>query len=60
MLKCYKLPGNVEILAELIQTGHKILQSEIHTLIDSVWNKKELPDQFKVYVYYCTSLQEGR
>jgi hypothetical protein len=46
-LKKYKLPGCDEILAELIQAGGKILLSVIHKLINSVWNKEELPDQWK-------------
>jgi hypothetical protein len=44
-LKKYKLPGRDEILAELIQAQAKILLSVIHRLINSVWNKEELPDQ---------------
>jgi DNA-binding MltR family transcriptional regulator len=31
----------------LIQAGGKILRSAIHKLINSVWNKEELPDQWK-------------
>jgi hypothetical protein len=44
-LKKYKLPVNDQILAELIQAGNEILQSEIHKLINSIWNKEELSDQ---------------
>jgi hypothetical protein len=43
-LKKYKSPGSDQILAELIQAGGKMLLSAIHTLINSVWNKEELPD----------------
>jgi hypothetical protein len=32
-------------LAELIQTGEAALLSDIHKLINSIWNKKEVPDQ---------------
>jgi hypothetical protein len=46
-LKKYKSPGSDEILAELIQTGGKILLSTIHKLINSVWNMEELTDQWK-------------
>jgi hypothetical protein len=46
-LKKYKLPGSDQILAELIQAGGKMLLSVIHKLINSVWNKEELPDQWK-------------
>jgi hypothetical protein len=46
-LKKYKSPGSDEIPAELIQAGGEILLSAIHKLINSVWNKEELPDQWK-------------
>jgi hypothetical protein len=46
-LKKYKSPGIDQIPAELIQAGGEILLSEIHKLINSVWNKEELPDQWK-------------
>jgi hypothetical protein len=46
-LKKYKSPGSDQILAELIQAGGEILLSGIHKLINSVWNKEELPDQWK-------------
>jgi hypothetical protein len=46
-LKKYKSPGSDQILAELIQAGGEILLSAIHKLINSVWNKEELPDQWK-------------
>jgi hypothetical protein len=45
MLKKYKSPGSDKIPAELIQAGGEILLSAIHILINSVWNKEELPDQ---------------
>jgi hypothetical protein len=44
-LKKYKLLGSDQILAELIQAGREILQSEIHELINSIWNVEELPNQ---------------
>jgi hypothetical protein len=46
-LKRCKSPGSDEIPAEFIQAGGKILLSAIHQLINSVWNKEELPDQWK-------------
>jgi hypothetical protein len=46
-LKKYKSSGSDQILAELIQAGGDILLSAIHKLINSVCNKKELPDQWK-------------
>jgi hypothetical protein len=42
-LKRYKSVGVVKILAELMQVGGESLGSEIHKLIHSVWDKKELP-----------------
>jgi hypothetical protein len=46
-LKKYKLLGSDQILSELIQAGGEILLPAIHKLINSVWNKEELPDQWK-------------
>jgi hypothetical protein len=46
-LKRYKLPGSDQVLTELIQAGGKILCSKILKLINSIWNKEELPDQWK-------------
>jgi hypothetical protein len=46
-LKKYKSPAIDQIPAELIQAGGKTLLSEIHKLFNSVWNKDELPDQWK-------------
>jgi hypothetical protein len=46
-LKKYKSSGSDQILAEIIQAGGEILLSVIHKLINSVWNKEELPDQWK-------------
>jgi sorting nexin-29 len=39
------LPGSDQIPAELIQAGDEVLLSVIHKLINSVWNKEELPYQ---------------
>jgi hypothetical protein len=46
-LKKYKSSGSEQIPAELIQAGGEMLQSAIHKLINSIWNKKQLPDQWK-------------
>jgi hypothetical protein len=46
-LKSYKSPGVDQIPAELIQAGGEILRSEIHKLIKLIWNKEELPHQWK-------------
>jgi hypothetical protein len=44
-LKRYKSPGIDQIPAELIKAGGSKICSEIHKLINCVWNKEELPEQ---------------
>jgi hypothetical protein len=46
-LKRYKLPHSNQILAELIQVGNETSCPEIHTLINSIWNTTDLPQQWK-------------
>jgi hypothetical protein len=46
-LKSYKSPGTDHIPAEFIKAEGEALCSEIHKPISSVWNKKELPQQWK-------------
>jgi hypothetical protein len=46
-LNWYKSPGTYQIPAELIKAGGETLHSEIHKLICSIWNKEELPQQWK-------------
>jgi hypothetical protein len=46
-LKSYKYPGTDQIPAELIKKGGEELYSQIHRLICSIWNKEELPKQWK-------------
>jgi hypothetical protein len=41
------LVSSDQIPAELIQAGGEMILSAIHKLINSVWNKEELPDQWK-------------
>jgi hypothetical protein len=54
-LKSYKSPGIDQILAELIQAGGETLWSEIHKLINSIWNKEELPDKCGGVYYFTIS-----
>jgi hypothetical protein len=42
-LKKYKSPGSDQVPAKLIQAGGETLVSVIHKLINSIWNKEELP-----------------
>jgi hypothetical protein len=46
-LKNYKSSGSDQIPAELYQAGGETLVSVIHKLITSIWNKEELPHQWK-------------
>jgi hypothetical protein len=46
-LKRYKSPAIDQTQAELIKAGGSKICSEIHKLINSIWNKEELPDQWK-------------
>jgi hypothetical protein len=47
-LKSYKSPGVYLIPAELIQAGAEMLRSQIRKLIKFIWNKEEMPHQWKV------------
>jgi hypothetical protein len=49
-LKKYKSPDSDQIPSELIQAGCEMLLSAIHKLVNSIWNKKELPDQWKQFI----------
>jgi hypothetical protein len=46
-LKRYQSPSTDQISAELIKAGGETLYSEIHRLICCIWNKEELPQQWK-------------
>jgi hypothetical protein len=46
-LKIYKSTGVDQIPTELIQAGGGTLRSEVHKLIKLIWNKVELPHQWK-------------
>jgi hypothetical protein len=46
-LKSYKSPATDQIPAELIKAGGEALCSEMHKLVCCIWNKEELPQQWK-------------
>ena len=46
-LKSHKSPGIDQVLAELIKAGGRTIFYEIHILIISIWNKEELPEEWK-------------
>jgi hypothetical protein len=46
-LKSHRSPGIDQTLAELIKAKGRMICCEIHKLIISIWNKKELPEEWK-------------
>ena len=42
-----KSPGTDHIPAELMKAGGRIIRSEIHKLINLIWYKEELPEEWK-------------
>jgi hypothetical protein len=53
-LKSYKSLGTGHISTKLIKAGGETLCSEIYKLIFSVWNKEELPQQWKESIILAT------
>ena len=46
-LKSHKSQGTDQIPAELIKAGGRTIRCAIHKLIISIWNKEELPEEWK-------------
>jgi hypothetical protein len=46
-LRRYKPPGTDEYSAESIKAGGSTICCENHKVINSIWNKEELPEQWK-------------
>jgi hypothetical protein len=46
-LKSHKSPGIDQIPAELITAGGRTIRCAIHKLIIAIWNKEELPAEWK-------------
>ena len=46
-LKSHKSPGTDQIPAELIREGGGSIRLQIHKIIVSIWNKEELPEEWK-------------
>jgi hypothetical protein len=54
-LETHKSPDS-----ELVQAGGEILLSAIHKLINSVWNKEELPDEWKESIIVPIYKKDGK
>jgi hypothetical protein len=46
-LESHKSPGINQIPAEMIKAGSRTIRCAIHKLIISIWNKEELPEEWK-------------
>jgi hypothetical protein len=46
-LKSHKSPGTDQIPAELIKAGGRTIRCAIHKVIIAIWNKEELPEEWK-------------
>jgi len=46
-LKSHKSPGVDQTPTEVIKAGGKTIRCEVHKLIISIWNKEELPEEWK-------------
>jgi hypothetical protein len=46
-LKSHKSPGIDQIPAELIKAGDRTIHCVIHKFIIAIWNKEELPEEWK-------------
>jgi hypothetical protein len=59
-LKRHKSQSIDQISAELIKAEGRTIHSEIHKLINSIWNKEKLPKEWKelIIVPICTKGDE--
>jgi len=46
-LKRHKSPGTDQIPSELMKDGDRMIHSEIHELMNSIWNKEELSEEWR-------------
>ena len=55
-LKRHRSPGTDQIPEELMNTRSRKFRSEINKLINSIWNKEELSEEWKESIIVCTYL----
>jgi len=53
-LKGHRSPGIDQIPAELIKGGSRKICSEIHKVIHALWNKEDLPEEWKESSLYLS------
>jgi hypothetical protein len=46
-IKRHKSPGKSQIPSKLIKAGRITIHFEIYKLVNSIWNKEELPEKWK-------------
>jgi hypothetical protein len=46
-MKGYNSPGTDQVLAGLIQAGDNTLRPEKHKIVNYIWIKEEMPQQWK-------------
>jgi len=52
-LNRHKSPGIYQISVGQIKAGSRAIPSGIHKLINSMWNKEELPEEWKESIVVC-------
>jgi len=58
-LKSLRSPGIDQIPSEMVKAGGKTIRLEIHKIIHSIWNKGELPEDWKESIT-VPMLKQGR
>jgi hypothetical protein len=59
-LQRHKSAGTDQIPAEFIKAGGSTIWSEIHKLINSIWNEEELPQQWKKSIIVPVYKKDGK
>jgi len=59
-LNRHKSSNTDQIPAELIKAGGGTIRSEKHKLISSIWNKEELPEEWKESIILSINNKDSR